>query len=70
MGRASLVNAACLPGDEPVPTVQLAAAHDLSPSYLNKVLQCLVRAGILQSMSGLQGACRWLAPWRRFRCWP
>ncbi|AWW41999.1 Rrf2 family transcriptional regulator [Streptomyces cadmiisoli] len=62
MGRASPLNAACLPGDEPVPTVQLAAAHDLSPSHLNKVLQCLVRAGILQSMSGLRGACRLARP--------
>ncbi|MFG3660958.1 RrF2 family transcriptional regulator [Streptomyces sp. NPDC047706] len=58
----TLLNLAWLPDDEPVATAQLAAAHDMSPSYLNKVLQQLVRADILQSLPGARGGFRLARP--------
>ncbi len=36
-------------------TRQIAAAMQVPPSYLSKVLQALVRAGIVQSTRGLKG---------------
>lgn len=41
--------------DTPVPTGALAAFYELPPAYLNKLLQALVRAGILASTSGPRG---------------
>ncbi|MFJ5231044.1 RrF2 family transcriptional regulator [Kitasatospora sp. NPDC088391] len=45
-------------GTEPVPSARLAALFELSPTYLNKVLQRLVRAGLLTSVSGPRGGVR------------
>jgi Rrf2 family protein len=39
----------------PVPTARLAAAYELQPTYLNKHLQALARAGILTSVPGRRG---------------
>ncbi|MFJ8113832.1 RrF2 family transcriptional regulator [Streptomyces sp. NPDC096132] len=39
----------------PVPSAKLAALFDVSPTYLNKCLQRLVRAGILISTPGPRG---------------
>ncbi|BFO19246.1 hypothetical protein SHKM778_56340 [Streptomyces sp. KM77-8] len=39
----------------PVPSGKLAALFDISPTYLNKCLQRLVRAEILTSMPGARG---------------
>lgn len=39
----------------PVPAGRLAAYHDLPPTYLNKQLQALARAGILASVPGPRG---------------
>jgi len=41
-----------------VPTARLAAAFELPPAYLNKCLQLLVKAGVLQSSSGAKGGFR------------
>ncbi|ALC32342.1 Rrf2 family transcriptional regulator [Streptomyces sp. CFMR 7] len=41
--------------DRPVPSARLAALFDISPTYLNKCLQRLVRAGILASTPGPRG---------------
>ena len=51
-----------LDDDEPVPVAQLAASFDLAPSYLNKQLQALVRAGLLESLPGARGGFRLLRP--------
>ncbi len=42
----------------PVPSARLAAMFELSPTYLNKVLQRLTRAGLLTSVSGPRGGVR------------
>lgn len=42
-------------GDEPVPTARLAEFHDLPSAYLNKQLQALARAGIVDSIPGRRG---------------
>ena len=49
------VNMAWVPAGEPVSSGRLAELYDLPPAYLNKQLQCLVRAGVLQSVSGPRG---------------
>ena len=49
---------AWLDDDAPVSTAQLAAQHDLPVAYLNKQLQTLVRAGILESCPGVKGGFR------------
>ncbi|WP_371799876.1 Rrf2 family transcriptional regulator [Streptomyces sp. NBC_01707] len=54
----TLLNLAWLGDGEPVTTAQLAAGHDLSPSYLNKQLQHLVKAGLLESVPGARGGFR------------
>jgi Rrf2 family protein len=46
---------AWLDDGEPVSTARLAASYQLSPAYLNKQLQALVRAGILTSVPGARG---------------
>ncbi|MGW1886813.1 RrF2 family transcriptional regulator [Streptomyces sp. NPDC001970] len=58
----TLLNLAWLGGGEPVPTAQLAAGHELSPSYLNKQLQLLVKAGLLESAPGATGGFRLARP--------
>ncbi|MET9087879.1 Rrf2 family transcriptional regulator [Streptomyces sp. NPDC004237] len=58
----TLLNLAWLGDGEPVTTAQLAAAHDLSASYLNKQLQLLVKAGLLESVPGSRGGFRLARP--------
>ena len=58
----SLLVLAWLDDDEPVPAAQLAASHDLPPPYLNKQLQALVRAGLLESLPGARGGFRLARP--------
>ncbi len=53
-----LLTFAWLDDDVPVSTAQLAASHDLPVAYLNKQLQALVRAGILESCPGAKGGFR------------
>jgi Rrf2 family protein len=53
-----LLTLAWLEDDEPVPTAQLAAQHELPVAYLNKQLQALVRAGVLESLPGARGGFR------------
>lgn len=48
--------------DQPVPTARLAATHDLSPAYLNKHLQALARAGLVESTPGPRGGFRLARP--------
>lgn len=49
-------------GGGPAGSAQLAAAHDLSASYLNKQLQQLTRAGLLSSVPGPRGGFRLAKP--------
>ncbi|MEU0075838.1 Rrf2 family transcriptional regulator [Streptomyces sp. NPDC006332] len=49
-------------GGGPVGSGQLAEAHGLSPSYLNKQLQQLARAGIVASVPGPRGGFRLTKP--------
>jgi Rrf2 family protein len=49
------VNMAWAPAGEPISSGRLAGLYELPPAYLNKQLQCLVRAGVLQSVSGPRG---------------
>ncbi|MEU6657136.1 Rrf2 family transcriptional regulator [Streptomyces sp. NPDC046900] len=58
----TLLNLAWLGGGEPVATAELAAGHDLSPTYLNKQLQQLVKAGLLESVPGARGGFRLARP--------
>ena len=51
-----LLTFAWLEDDEPVSTAQLAAQHDLPVAYLNKQLQALVRAGLLESLPRAAGS--------------
>ncbi len=53
-----LLALAWLDDDEPVSTAQLATQHDLPVAYLNKQLQALVRAGVLESLPGARGGFR------------
>jgi Rrf2 family protein len=53
---------AWLGDDEPVPTARLAATFELPPTYLNKQLQALSRAGILRSTPGPRGGFRLARP--------
>ncbi|HEX4357372.1 MAG TPA: Rrf2 family transcriptional regulator [Pseudonocardia sp.] len=49
-------------GDEPVSTSTLAKSYDLPPAYLNKQLQALTRAGLLDSLPGARGGFRLARP--------
>jgi Rrf2 family protein len=49
-------------GDRPVPTARLAATFELPPTYLNKQLQALAKAGILRSTPGPRGGFRLARP--------
>jgi Rrf2 family protein len=48
--------------DEPVKASQLAATHGLPAAYLNKQLQALTRAEILESVPGARGGFRLARP--------
>lgn len=54
----ALLTLAWLDDDAPVSTAQFAASLGLAPSYLNKQLQALVRAGLLDSLPGAKGGFR------------
>ncbi|MGA5321658.1 RrF2 family transcriptional regulator [Streptomyces seoulensis] len=54
----TLLNLAWAGGDEPVAVATLAAGHDLPRAYLNKQLQSLVKAGLLESVPGARGGFR------------
>jgi Rrf2 family protein len=51
----SCVNMAWTPAGEAVNSARLAEYYDLPGAYLNKQLQALVRAGVLDSVSGPRG---------------
>lgn len=53
-----LLTFAWLDDDEPVSNAQLAQRHGLPAAYLNKQLQALVRAGVLESLPGARGGFR------------
>lgn len=57
-----LLSLAWLDDDEPVSTAALAASFELPPAYLNKQLQALVRAGLLESTAGARGGFRLARP--------
>jgi Rrf2 family protein len=57
-----LLSLAWLEDDEPVSTADLARSYGLRPTYLNKQLQALVRAGILESVPGARGGFRLARP--------
>jgi Rrf2 family protein len=53
-------------GDEqPVPAARLAAGFELPAAYLNKQLQALVRANLLESVAGARGGFRLARPLER-----
>jgi Rrf2 family protein len=49
---------AWLGDDRPVPTARLASTFELPPTYLNKQLQALSKAGIVRSTPGPRGGFR------------
>ena len=51
----SCVNMAWTPPGEPVNSARLAEFYKLPAAYLNKQFQSLVRAGVLDSVSGPRG---------------
>lgn len=53
-----LLNLAWTGSAEPVSVSTLAAGHDLPRAYLNKQLQQLVKAGLLESEPGARGGFR------------
>lgn len=53
---------AWLDDEQPVSTAKFAANYDVPPTYLNKQLQALVRAGILTSTPGRYGGFRLARP--------
>jgi len=57
-----LLTLAWLDDDEPVRVAELATGHDLPAAYLNKQLQALVRAEILESLPGARGGFRLARP--------
>lgn len=57
-----LLTFAWIDDDEPVNVGQLAEGHGLPVAYLNKQLQALVRAGILESLPGARGGFRLARP--------
>ncbi|WP_342666196.1 Rrf2 family transcriptional regulator [Pseudonocardia spinosispora] len=60
-----LLSLAWLDGDQPVSTAKFAQAYDLPPAYLNKQLQSLVKAGLLESLPGARGGFRLAKPENR-----
>ncbi|MGY5137053.1 RrF2 family transcriptional regulator [Streptomyces nigrescens] len=61
-GLHCCVTLAWLEGDGPVSTARLAASFELPAAYLNKRLQALVRAGILNSTPGARGGFQLARP--------
>jgi Rrf2 family protein len=57
-GLHVLLSLAWLDDDEPLSTRELAASYDLPAAYLNKQLQALVKAGLLESLPGARGGFR------------
>jgi Rrf2 family protein len=57
-GIHSVLVLAMLPAGDVLPASALAEFHGLSPSYLLKQLQALVRAGVLESVPGQKGGYR------------
>jgi Rrf2 family protein len=58
----ALLTLAWLDDDEPVTVHQLATGHGLPAPYLNKQLQALARAEILESTPGARGGFRLARP--------
>ena len=54
----ALVYLACMPADRPRLASEVAAAIDVPEAYLRKILQQLVRGGILSSLRGVRGGVR------------
>lgn len=44
--------------DKPIRVQQLAESQDVSPTYLSKILTKLVKAGMIESISGANGGYR------------
>lgn len=57
-----LLTLAWIDDRKPVKVGELASGHDLPAAYLNKQLQALVRAGILESLPGARGGFRLARP--------
>ncbi|TDQ00814.1 RrF2 family transcriptional regulator [Labedaea rhizosphaerae] len=57
-----LLALAWLDDGEPVSTARFAASYELPQAYLNKQLQALVRAGLLESVPGARGGFRLARP--------
>ncbi|MGD9660878.1 MAG: Rrf2 family transcriptional regulator [Porticoccaceae bacterium] len=53
---------AWLADEAPISTAKLAAAFGLPPTYLNKSLQALVKAGVLSSVPGIRGGFQLARP--------
>ncbi|MEU4666368.1 Rrf2 family transcriptional regulator [Amycolatopsis sp. NPDC023774] len=57
-----LLSLAWVDDGEPVSTARLAASYELPQAYLNKQLQALVKAGLLESLPGARGGFRLARP--------
>jgi Rrf2 family protein len=57
-----LLSLAWVDDGEPVSTAALAASYELPQAYLNKQLQALVKAGLLESLPGARGGFRLARP--------
>ena len=57
-----LLTLAWLEDDEPVPVARLATGHDLPAPYLNKQMQALAKAEIVESVPGARGGFRLARP--------
>ena len=57
-----LLTFAWIDDDEPINVGQLAEGHGLPVAYLNKQLQALVRAEILESLPGAREDSGWPGP--------
>ncbi|MEU8632604.1 Rrf2 family transcriptional regulator [Amycolatopsis sp. NPDC048633] len=57
-----LLSLAWVEGGEPVPSARLSASYELPQAYLNKQLQTLVKAGLLESLPGARGGFRLARP--------
>ncbi|WP_261300663.1 Rrf2 family transcriptional regulator [Paenibacillus andongensis] len=49
--------------NKPVGVQQLAERHEVSPTYLSKILTKLVKAGMIESISGANGGYRLKRNW-------
>src|ERR1700754_431986 len=57
-----LLSLAWVDDGAPVSTAALAASYELPQAYLNKQLQALVKAGLLESLPGARGGFRLARP--------